>query len=168
MELNMITISTLLPEHWDAVKKIYKEGIATGNATFQTVAPSWQDWNTSHAATCRFIAEENNLVLGWAALSPVSDRHVYAGVAEVSVYVAASARGKKIGSALLQALVNESEKNGFWTLQSGIFPENKQSIFIHEKCGFRMVGYRERIGKMKTVWRDNIFMERRSPIVGVD
>lgn len=164
----MIEITTMLPEHWEAVKTIYEQGIATGDATFQTTAPKWQEWDTAHVSTCRFVAIENNEVLGWAALTAVSSRCVYAGVAEVSVYVAASVRGKNIGSTLLQTLVSESEKNGFWTWQSGIFPENKQSIIIHEKNGFRMVGYRERIGKMKTVWRDNVFMERRSSVVGVD
>jgi len=164
----MIEITAMLREHWEAVKTIYEEGIATGNATFQTVAPTWEEWDTSHIATCRFVAIENKEVLGWAALTAVSGRCVYAGVAEVSVYVAAKARGKKIGSLLLQALVTESEKNGYWTLQSGIFPENKQSIYIHEKNGFRVVGYREKIGKMKNVWRDNVFLERRSTTVGVD
>lgn len=164
----MIDIITMLPNHWEAVKTIYEEGIATGNATFQTTVPTWQDWDAAHVSTCRFVAIENNEVLGWAALTAVSSRCVYAGVAEVSVYVAANARGKKNGSSLLQALVIESERNGFWTLQAGIFPENKQSIVIHEKNGFRVVGYREKIGKMKNVWRDNLFLERRSLVVGID
>ena len=158
----------MLPQHWEAVKKIYEEGIATGNATFQTNSPKWQEWDAAHVETCRFVAIENDEVVGWAALTAVSGRCVYAGVAEVSVYVAGNVRGKKIGSALLQVLVSESEKNGFWTLQSGIFPENKPSIVMHEKSGFRIVGYREKIGKMKDVWRDNVFLERRSAVVGVD
>lgn len=158
----------MLPQHWDAVKTIYEEGIATGNATFQTAAPSWQEWDNAHVKTCRIIAAENNQVLGWAALSPVSSRCVYAGVAEVSVYVAANARGKNIGSLLLQAVINESEQNDIWTLQSGIFPENHASIAMHEKNGFRIIGYREKIGKMGNVWRDNISLERRSQTVGVD
>ncbi len=158
----------MLPQHWEAVKDIYEEGIATGNATFQTEAPSWYDWDNAHVKTCRLIATENNEVLGWAALASVSSRCVYAGVAEVSVYVTANSRGKNIGSLLLQALINESELNGFWTLQSGIFPENKASISIHEKNGFRIIGYRERIGKMGNLWRDNIFLERRSNKIGID
>ena len=164
----MITIASMLPEHWEAIKKIYEEGIATGNATFQTTAPSWEEWDKAHVRTCRLIALENNMVLGWAALSPVSSRCVYAGVAEVSVYVATNARGKKIGEQLLKELITQSEQNGFWTLQSGIFPENKQSISIHEKNGFRIIGYRERIGKMGDVWRDNVFLEKRSTKVGTD
>lgn len=158
----------MLPQHWEAVKTIYEEGIATGNATFQTAAPSWQEWDNAHVKTCRLIATENNEVLGWAALTAVSSRCVYAGVAEVSVYVAANARGKNIGSLLLQALINESEQNGIWTLQSGIFPENKASISMHEKNGFRIIGYRERIGKMGNIWRDNISLERRSNKIGID
>ncbi len=163
----MITITTILPPHWEAVKTIYEEGIATGNATFQTEAPSWQEWDNAHLKICRLIATEDNEVLGWAALTAVSSRCVYAGVAEVSVYVAAKARGKNIGSLLMQALINESEQNGIWTLQSGIFPENKASIALHEKHEFRTIGYRERIGKMGNLWRDNIIMERRSDNVGV-
>lgn len=158
----------MLPQHWEAVKTIYEEGIATGNATFQTSAPGWEDWDNAHLKTCRIIATADDEVLGWAALTPVSSRCVYAGVAEVSVYVAGRARGKNIGSLLLQALINESEQNGIWTLQSGIFPENKASISIHEKNGFRIIGYRERIGKMGNVWRDNIALERRSNIIGTD
>lgn len=158
----------MLPQHWEAIKTIYEEGIATGNATFQTAAPSWQEWDNTHVKTCRIIATENNEVLGWAALTPVSSRCVYSGVAEVSVYVAANARGKNIGSLLLQALINESEQNGIWTLQSGIFPENKASISMHEKNGFRIIGYRERIGKMGNIWRDNISLERRSNKIGID
>ena len=164
----MIAITAMFPQHWEAVKKIYEEGIATGNATFQTSAPEWQEWDAAHVATCRFVAIENDEVLGWAALTAVSGRCVYAGVAEVSVYVAANARGKKIGSSLLEILVRESEKNSFWTLQSGIFPENKSSIVMHENNGFRVVGYREKIGKMKNVWRNNVFLERRSAVVGID
>jgi L-amino acid N-acyltransferase YncA len=164
----MITITTMLPQHWEAVKTIYEEGIATGNATFETTSPGWQEWDDAHLKSCRIIATENSEVLGWAALTPVSSRCVYAGVAEVSVYVATNARGKKVGSLLLKELINQSEKNGIWTLQSGIFPENKASISIHEKNGFRIIGYRERIGKMGNVWRDNLILERRSNTVGID
>ncbi len=158
----------MLPQHWEAVKRIYEEGIATGNATFQTAAPGWQEWDSAHLKTCRIIAIGNNEVLGWAALTPVSGRCVYAGVAEVSVYVATNARGKNIGSLLLKELINKSEQNGIWTLQSGIFPENKASISMHEKNGFRILGYRERIGKMGNTWRDTISLERRSNKVGIE
>lgn len=158
----------MLPQHWEAVRTIYEEGIATGNATFQTNAPGWQEWDNAHLKTCRIVAIENDEVSGWAALTPVSGRCVYAGVAEVSVYVAANARGKSIGSLLLKELINQSEQNGIWTLQSGIFPENKASISIHEKNGFRIIGFRERIGKMGNIWRDNISLERRSNKIGID
>ena len=156
----------MLPEHWEAVKKIYEEGIATGNATFQTAAPSWEEWNKDHLTTARFVAVDNHEILGWAALTPVSGRCVYAGVAEVSVYVAAAARGKGIGKALLQALINASEQNNLWTLQAGIFPENTGSIKLHEVNGFRVIGIREKIGKMHGVWRDTVLLERRSKVVG--
>lgn len=160
-------ISALTFEHWPDVKRIYEEGIATGNATFQTSAPEWEEWNNAHLVTCRWVATENNEVLGWAALTPVSGRCVYAGVAEVSVYVAAAARGKGVGKQLLQALINESEQYNLWTLQAGIFPENVASIKIHEACGFRIIGTREKIGKMNGVWRDTVLLERRSRIIGV-
>ncbi|MDE3143462.1 MAG: N-acetyltransferase [Bacteroidota bacterium] len=159
-------IITMLPQHWEAVKKIYEEGIATGNATFQTNAPSWKEWNESHVTNSRLVAIENDEILGWAAITAVSGRCVYAGVGEVSVYVSANARGKGVGKLLLQSLIDESEKNNFWTLQAGIFPENIPSIKIHEACGFRIIGKRERIGKMNDVWRDTLLLERRSTIVG--
>ena len=158
----------MLPQHWDAVKIIYEEGINTGNATFQTDAPSWKEWDNAHIKTCRILATQNIEVLGWAALTSVSSRSVYAGVAEVSVYVTTNARGNNIGSSLLQELINQSEQNGIWTLQAGIFPENKSSISIHEKNGFRNIGYREKIGKMGNVWRDIILLERRSHKIGVE
>lgn len=159
-------IITMLPQHWEAVKKIYEEGIATGNATFQTTAPSWKEWNESHVANSRLVAIENDEILGWAAITAVSGRCVYAGVGEVSEYVSANARGKGVGKLLLQSLIDESEKNNFWTLQAGIFPENVASIKIHEACGFRIIGKRERIGKMNDLWRDTLLLERRSTIVG--
>lgn len=158
----MIITQPLLPEHWPAVKKIYEEGIATGHATFQTESPPWQDWDSSHLPDCRFIATNNSVILGWAALTKVSSRCVYAGVAELSVYVSASARGKKVGSLLMEAIIAASEASGFWTLQSGIFPENKASIALHQKYGFRIVGIREKIGQLNKVWRDNLLLERRS------
>ena len=160
-------IINLLPAHWDAVKKIYEEGIATGNATFQTGTPGWDDWDKAHSIKPRLVAIENNEVLGWAAITPVSGRCVYAGVGEVSVYVGAGARGKGIGKQLLQTLIEESEKENFWTLQAGIFPENMASIAIHHACGFRTIGIRERIGQMKGVWRDTVLLERRSNNIGL-
>ncbi|WP_460561270.1 GNAT family N-acetyltransferase [Ferruginibacter profundus] len=163
----MMEIKTMLPEHWPSVKKIYEEGIATGNATFQATAPEWEEWDTSHVKNSRLVAVENNEVLGWAALTAVSGRCVYAGVAEVSVYVAAAARGNGMGKKLLTALIEQSEKNNFWTLQAGIFPENESSIKIHEDCGFRIIGRREKIGKMGNSWRDTLLLERRSTITGI-
>jgi len=154
------------PSNWETVKEIYEDGIATGNATFQQSAPTWEEWNNSHFQHSRIVAKEGNEILGWAALTPVSGRCVYAGVAEVSVYVSDKARGKGLGKKLLQKLIEESEANGIWTLQAGIFPENTPSIKIHEGCGFRIFGTRERIGKMDGVWRDTLVLERRSKTVG--
>ncbi|MES2006239.1 MAG: N-acetyltransferase family protein [Bacteroidota bacterium] len=161
-------VTTLLPTHWEAVKKIYEEGIATGNATFQTTAPSWEEWDTAHVSAPRLVAIENNTVLGWAAITPVSGRCVYAGVCEISVYVSAATRGKGIGKQLLQSLIEASEKENYWTLQAGIFPENTASIRLHESCGFRIIGKREKIGKMNGVWRDTILLERRSTLTGIE
>lgn len=160
-------IIPLVPGHWEAVKKIYEEGIATGNATFQTAAPAWEEWDQSHAQKARLVAIENDTILGWAAITPVSGRCVYAGVGEVSVYVSAAARGRGIGKQLLLALIAESENNNYWTLQAGIFPENIASIAIHEACGFRLIGKRERIGKMNGVWRDTLLLEKRSTKTGI-
>src|SRR5258706_1682205 len=140
-------IVDLQPSHYEAVKEIYEQGIATGNATFQTEAPSWDEWDKSHLKNCRFVAvDENENVIGWAALTPVSGRCVYSGVAEVSVYVYSSPLGKRVGKRLLEELIGESEKQNLWTLQAGIFPENKASLKLHEQLGFRKVGYREKIG----------------------
>src|SRR5690348_13822618 len=150
----MITLEKMEDADWRFVKEIYEEGIATGNATFQTSAPQWEEWNNSHLAHSRVIAKDGDDILGWAALTPVSGRCVYAGVAEVSVYVSSKARGKGIGKQLLQKLIEESEANNIWTLQAGIFPENIQSLKIHEGCGFRVIGKRERIGKLNGIWRD--------------
>ncbi|MET6997823.1 GNAT family N-acetyltransferase [Chitinophaga defluvii] len=162
-----MTILPMTSAHGPEVLSIYEEGISTGNATFQTAAPSWEEWDQSHLKSCRLVTVEDSKVLGWAALTPVSGRCVYAGVAEVSVYVAPDAQGKGIGKALLQALITESEENKLWTLQAGIFPENTGSIKIHEACGFRLVGRRERIGKMGDTWRDTVLLERRSTIIGI-
>jgi L-amino acid N-acyltransferase YncA len=164
----MTEITDMLPGHWAEVKEIYLQGIATGNATFQSTAPCWEEWDNSHVPNCRIVAVEGEQVLGWAALTAVSGRCVYAGVAEVSVYVADEARGKGLGSLLLQALVLRSEENNFWTLQAGIFPENELSLRIHQKAGFRIIGTRERIGKMNGVWRDTILLEKRSTLTGIE
>lgn len=160
-------IEPMKPEDWNAVRRIYEEGIATGNATFETQAPEWSAWDEKHLQSCRLVARKNGEVVGWSALSPVSSRPVYAGVAEESVYIAASVRGQGIGKMLLQAVVDESEREGIWMLQTGIFPENAASIALHKAVGFREVGYRERIGCMNGVWRNVIFLERRSKIAGV-
>jgi L-amino acid N-acyltransferase YncA len=160
-------IEKITETHQFDLSKIYLEGIATGNATFQTSAPTWEEWDKSHLLHSRLIAIVDGQALGWAALTPVSSRCVYGGVAEVSVYVANEARGKGVGYALLKALIKSSEQNQIWTLQSGIFPENEASIKIHQKCGFRIVGLREKIGKMGDVWRDNLLLERRSNLVGI-
>jgi L-amino acid N-acyltransferase YncA len=153
-------------EDWGSVRSIYREGIATGNATFEKDVPEWQEWDRRHLGDCRFVARREGQVVGWGALSPVSSRCVYAGVAEVSIYVAASARGEGIGKTLLRALIEESERQGIWTLQAGVFPENEASIALHKACGFREVGYREKIGQMNGHWRDVILLERRSEVVG--
>jgi L-amino acid N-acyltransferase YncA len=162
-----IIITEMLPDHWNAVADIYKQGIATGMATFEKDIPSWDTWNANHIENCRSIALIENKIIGWAALSAVSSRCVYGGVAEVSVYVGAENRAKGIGELLLRNLIDQSEKAGYWTLQSGIFPENKKSIDLHQKAGFRIMGYREKIGQLDGVWKDNILMERRSKKVGL-
>ena len=161
-------IDKMQTSDWDQVSSIYTEGIATGDATFETHSPDFASWDASHLPSCRLVARDVGSILGWAALSPVSSRCVYGGVAEVSVYVAASARGKRIGRRLLAALVAESECNGIWTLQAGILAENRASIAIHKACGFREVGRRERLGKLKGLWRDVVLMERRSGTVGIE
>ena len=163
-----LQIRTLAAADWGLISSIYLAGIATGQATFETEAPTWDRWNEVHLPAPRLVAIANDCIAGWAALSPVSARSVYAGVAEVSVYIASEWHGQGIGRALLETLVNESERNGIWTLQASIFPENVASISLHKSCGFREVGTRERIGKMADVWRDTILLERRSKLVGRD
>jgi phosphinothricin acetyltransferase len=153
---------------WHSVRAIYLEGIATGFATFETDAPSWEKWDADHLKECRLAGrDESGEIVGWAALVPVSGRCVYAGVAEISVYVAEKARGKGVGTALLNELIKESEKAGLWTLQAGIFAENETSIKLHERCGFRFVGKRERIGQLDGIWKDTVLLERRSDKIGL-
>jgi len=159
-------IESMSESDWDQVRSIYLEGIQTGDATFETDAPSWEKWDAGHLKDCRLVARDDCAILGWAALSHVSARQVYAGVTEVSIYVAAESRGRRIGQALLSALIAESERCGIWTLQAGIFPENRSSISLHLKNGFREVGRRERLGKMNGIWRDVVLLERRSNLVG--
>jgi phosphinothricin acetyltransferase len=162
-----IRIDPMAAVDWEAVRSIYREGIATGDATFETEAPSWERWDAGHLPEGRLVARDGEAVAGWAALSPVSSRCVYAGVAEVSVYVAARWRGRGVGRALLEALIAASEAQGIWTLQAGIFPENQASVTLHRRCGFREVGRRERLGQMNGVWRDVVLLERRSGVIGV-
>ena len=158
----------MLPADWPTVRAIYLEGITTRQATFETQAPSWQAWDESHSPFARLVARDGETVVGWAALSPVSSRQAYAGVAEVSVYVAQSQRGAGLGRQLLEALIAESEENGIWSLQAVMFPENARSVALHRRCGFREVGRRERIGKLDSVWRDTMLLERRSQQIGID
>ncbi len=162
-----IAIAPMLPSHWPAVRAIYLEGIATGMATFETDAPDWGDWDYGHLACSRFVAMMNGEVIGWAALSPVSRRWVYRGVAEVSIYIAERARGRGVGKALMSTLVAQSERDEIWTLQSGILDENTASIALHKHAGFRMVGTRERIAFNNGRWRDTVLMERRSQVAGI-
>jgi L-amino acid N-acyltransferase YncA len=160
-------IITLEAIHWPDVSRIYGEGIRTAHATFQTEIPTWESWDKDHLPNCRFVLLDNEQVAAWIALAPVSGRCVYAGVAELSVYVGEAHRGKKIGKQLLEHLIQESEKQGLWTLQAGVFPENQASIKLHKSVGFREIGYHEKLGQMKNgTWRDVVLLERRSRIVG--
>ena len=155
-------------EDWPFVAQIYQEGMDTGVATFEKEVPDYEVWDANHLQVGRVVATNGGLVMGWAALSPVSGRCVYGGVAEVSVYVGSRFTKMGVGKALMESLILESEKAGFWTLQSGIFPENKGSIALHKKVGFRYIGKRERIGKRNNLWIDNLLFERRSTLVGID
>ena len=163
-------IKSLESRDWDALKEIYLEGLATGQATFETSAPTEDEWDRGHLSFGRIgaYAVSDGRLIGWAALSRVSKRQAYRGVAEVSVYVAGAARGNGVGSALLQELILESERNGIWTLQASIFPENVVSLKLHERMGFRTVGKRERISTLNGVWRNTVILERRSKVVGVN
>jgi L-amino acid N-acyltransferase YncA len=160
-------IDQMNPGDWEQVRSIIREGIATGYTTFETDAPSWQKWDAGHLQIARLVARKGDKVLGWAALTPVSNRDVYRGVAELSVFVKEESRGHGIGRALLEALIDQSERNAIWTLQAAIFPENTASVKLHLRCGFREVGRRERIGKLNGSWRDTLLFERRSKTVGV-
>jgi phosphinothricin acetyltransferase len=162
-----IVFRSMKKDDWISVAEIYRQGIESGNATFQRDIPTWNEWNSGHINTCRIVASIENEIAGWAALTPVSGRCVYAGVAEVSVYVSNQFKGQKIGTRLLERLISESEKEGYWTLQASIFPENKASLKMHYNLGFRNVGFREKIGKMNDIWRDTILLERRSKKVGI-
>ena len=161
-------IDEMKKEDWELVRSIYEESITTGNATFETDVPEWEVWDRSHLKECRLVATESGRVLGWAALSPVSGRYAYRGVADVSVYVATRARSRGIGKALLLALIEVSERQGLWSLRAGIFPENTASIALHKACGFREIGRREKIGRLHGQWRDMVLLERRSRNVGTD
>ncbi len=160
-------VDKMRDEDWPEVVSIYREGIAGGNATFETDAPDWEKWDKGHLRDCRLIARAAGEVIGWAVLSPVSTRCAYSGVAEVSLYVTTPARSIGVGKALLRALIDESERKGIWTLQAGIFPENPASIALVKSCGFREVGVRQRLGQMNGLWRDVVLVERRSKVVGV-
>jgi L-amino acid N-acyltransferase YncA len=158
-----VDIRDLRPEHWSEVARIYAQGIATGNATFETEVPSWEEWNAAHLPEHRFVAEAEGSVLGWIALAPVSSRCCYAGVAEVSAYIAEGARGQGVGAALLERAIESAEAAGLWTLETGVFPENEASLAVLKRFGFREVGVRERLGQMNGHWRDVVLLERRSP-----
>ncbi len=158
-----VTIQPMLPSEWPGVSAIYADGIATGNATFETSVPSWADWNATHLTEHRLVARLDGEIVGWAAASPVSNRCVYGGVVEHSVYVAEQARGRGVGRLLLESLIASTEAAGIWTIETGIFPENVASFALHESCGFRRVGIRERLGQMNGRWRDLVLLERRRP-----
>jgi L-amino acid N-acyltransferase YncA len=163
-----IDIEAMVASDWEHVRAIYLEGIDTGQATFEVEAPSWEEWDAAHHEFSRFVARADARVLGWAALSPVSRRCCYSGVAEVSVYVSANSRGLGIGRRLLVATIAESESHGIWTLQGATFPENEASRRLQKACGFREIGRRERIAQLRGVWRDTILTERRSTTIGTD
>ena len=158
---------TIHKENYPQVASIYKEGIATNIGTFETVVPDWETWNHKYLPFGRIALQENNQIIAWASLSAVSLRNVYSGVAEVSMYVKTSERGKGLGEKILLKLIAESEENNIWSLQASIFRENKASLYIHQKCGFRTIGFKERIAQLHGVWQDNFLLERRSKIIGV-
>ncbi|WP_085993554.1 GNAT family N-acetyltransferase [Oceanobacillus senegalensis] len=163
-----VHIDTMKETDWQEVRQIYIHGIESRNATFDTTPLTKEEWDKKYIKDCRLVVREEEKVIGWAALIPISTKDAFYGVAELSIYIDTSSTGKGIGKKLIQALIEESEKRGFWMLQAGIFPENQASINLHKKFGFRKVGVRERIGKLDGVWRDVVLMERRSKVVGVD
>jgi L-amino acid N-acyltransferase YncA len=160
-----VDVRHLRPGDWPEVARIFDEGIATGNATFETEVPSWEDWDAAHLADHRFVAERGGLVVGWIALAPVSPRPCYGGVAEISSYVGERTRGEGVGAELLAAAISSSERGGIWTLQTGVFPENEASLALLSRFGFRVVGTQERLGRLHGVWRDVVLLERRSEVV---
>ena len=160
-----VVVRDLLPDDWPEVSRIFAEGIASGNATFETKVPSWEDWDSAHLPEHRLVAEREGHVVGWIALVPVSPRACYAGVAEVSAYVGEEARGEGVGAELMAALVQSSERGGIWTLQTGVFPDNEASLGLLRRFGFRVIGTQERIGQMHGLWRDVVLLERRSEVV---
>ncbi|KOF55631.1 MULTISPECIES: GNAT family N-acetyltransferase [Clostridium] len=163
------SIQEMKSENWEAVAKIYMEGINTGKATFQSELPSFEDWDKGHMKVCRLVAYDGKNVLGWAALSPTSSRCVYKGVAEVSIYIGGAYRGKGVGKSILSNLIKLSEKNGIWSLYSAIIRENSSSIALHKSCGFREIGIREKVAKMSNgIWHDTVLMEHRSKVVGIE
>lgn len=166
--LSTVAVGEMGPGDWAQMRAIYLEGIATGEATFETEAPAWEDWDTAHLPFARLTARKDKMIVGWAALSPVSRRQAYAGVAEVSVYVAQDHRRGGIGRALLEELIRKAEQHGIWTLQAAVFVENQATVALHVGCGFREVGRRERISKLNGVWRDTLLLERRSQLIGVE
>lgn len=158
-------VRDLLPRDWREVARIYREGIETGNATFETEVPSWEDWDAAHLRSHRLVAQRDGRVVGWVALLPASARQCYAGVAEISLYVAEEARSQGVGRELLAAAIESSERAGIWTLQTSVFPENEASLRLLRRSGFREVGTRERIGRLHGAWRSTVLVERRSGAV---
>jgi L-amino acid N-acyltransferase YncA len=163
-----LVIDPMTSADWEQVRAIYEKGIRAGNATFETTAPDWEQWDQAHLPACRLVARSGDTVVGWAALSPISTRKAYAGVAEASIYVSTRVQGKGIGTALQKELIRQSEARGLWTLQAVVFAENTASLALLKKSGFREVGRRERISQLEGRWRDTILLERRSPVVGQD
>lgn len=163
-----IIINEMISSDWERVREIFIEGIRTANATFRTEAPNWDEWDKDHLNICRFVAKQDEKVVGWVALTPISSMHAFSGVVEVSIYIASSVAGKGVGSRLLQQVIDSSEQNKIWTIQSMIFPENAASIYLHRKFGFEEVGTRKQLGKLNGVWRDVVLLERRSTVVGVE
>ena len=164
---NEISIEPFSAPDWEAVRSIYAEGIADGEATFENTVPTWEQWDSATHKFCRLVAKLDGQVIGWSTLKHVSPRDCYSGVAEVTVYVGASSRGHGVGKLLLERVIAESEENGIWTLQGSTFPENVASIRLQQQCGFRIVGRREKVARQNGVWRDTVLTERRSRVVGI-